>query len=487
MRIPAQGWGSRVVRLVVSSAAALALLCAAAPSMATVTITDCASDAHCQITGKRTTIDVPSDTVVLAGAIAPKAGTDMIRVRAQAIVVDGPSGGSVTADGKGKAIELDADGTVVVTGDLLSSNSNGNIVVHAVQMVKIQGPVDVESNGDIDIECTGANCPIVLTNAHFKSNRYLVNADGNIIWDGNFVELFSPRDLFKMKAANGSIKKSSAMNAALVAGHLRLDNSRGVDAVSEAQAFCESCQGIGTPSPTATPPRTSTDHRAAQETATPNGGTPTPTAGTPTPTSTTHSLTVARTAGHRRTAGRRRRRSIPRRCRSGRRSRTPSPTQTPALTATQTPPATTTATPQQTQTVTRTATPALTPTPNGTPTPANCNEVIGGVESTLFIEALGDIDLSCTSLLVSENISIKATGNIDLTNATLDNTSGKCGEITIDSGGQINIQGATIIDDDCPHPGDVSEMNGREQVPHTGFANVVGTPSSTTEPCDERR
>ncbi len=434
----------------VSGVGALALVCAAAPCMATVTITDCASDPHCEVKNKRTSIEVPNDTVVLAGAIVPKPGTDMVRVRAEVIVVDGAAGGSVTVTGKGKALELDATGSVIVTGDLLSSDANANIEITAVQMVKVEGPVDVESGGDIDIQCTGDNCPIVLTNAHFKSNRFLVDADGSIIWDGNFVELFSPRDLFKMRARNGSVKKSSAMTSVLAAGHvLRFDSARGVDAVSEAQAFCESCQ-IFSPSPT---PMETSVVPTPTHTVTPTGD-PTPThTPTPPPTATPSPTTPFETA------------SLP--------IGTPSPTSTPSPTKTTTPTQTTTAT--LTPTATRTATPTGIPTPTVTPTPTNCNDVIGGVESTLFIDADGDIDLSCTKIHVSENISIKATGNVDLTNATLDNTSGKCGEIII-NGAQINIQGATIIDDDCLSPGDVSEMNGREQVPHTGFANVVGTP-----------
>ncbi len=424
--------------------------------MATVTITDCATDAHCQVQNKRTTIDVPNDTVVLAGAITPLPGSDIVRVFAPAIVVDGASGGSISATGKQKAIELDATGSILVTGDLLSSDANGRIVITAVQMVKIEGPLDVESAADIDIECTGNNCPVVLTNAHFKGNRIFITADGNIIWDGNQTELFSPRDLFKLRSKKGSIERSGAMPAALAAGHLRgADNARVVDALSEAQAFCDVCptptptpspQGSFTPviNPTPTPTPTATNTGVIQ-TATP---TPTPTVPTPTPTGPTATPTA------------------PTATPTGGGTFTPIVVETPTPTATST----------MTQTPTRTATPTLTPTPNGTPTPGNCNVLIGGVESTLFIQAAGDLDLSCATIKVSEGISIKSGGAIDLTNAVVDNTSGKCGEITIDSVGTIDIQGATIVDDDCRGKPDVSEMNGREQVPHTGFANVIGTP-----------
>ena len=450
---------------------------ASAPSMATVTITDCASDSHCMVKNNRTTINVPNDIVVLAGPIVPLAGTEMVRVFAQAIVVDGSSNGSITVTGKGKAIELDAASTVIVTGDLLSSDPNSKIAITAVQMVKVEGG-DVESGGDIDIECTGANCPVVLTGSHFKSNRFLVDADGNIVFDGNDVELFGPRDLFKFRALNGAVLKASELQHALAAGHLRIENPRAVvDAVSEAQAFCN-CQVIGTPTPspsrtpTPTPQETASlpigtpsGTATATATETPVGPTPTPSAPTPTPTPTAPTPTP----------------TGPTPTPTG---PTPTVTQTPQETAslpigtpsgTATPTATATPTPAQ-----ATATPSLTPTgtptgPTVTPTPVGCNEVIGGVESTLFIQSAGDLDLSCTKIVISENISIKAVGNVNLTDATIDNSGGKCGEIVI-QGATINIQNATIIDDDCNAPNDVAEMNGREQLPHTGFANVVGTP-----------
>ena len=43
--------------------------------------------------------------------------------------------------------------------------------------------------------------------------------------------------------------------------------------------------------------------------------------------------------------------------------------------------------------------------------------------------------------------------------------------------GIVNIQSATLVDDDCPKAVDVSEINGREQLPHEGFNDIVGTPA----------
>jgi hypothetical protein len=99
-------------------------------------------------------------------------------------------------------------------------------------------------------------------------------------------------------------------------------------------------------------------------------------------------------------------------------------------------------------------------------------------------------DIACTDIILDGQtirtgrfITITAgtcgAGNISLVNAIVNNDFGKPGEIVITAAGgagMIDIDGAQITDDDDKGQVDVSEMNGREQVPHTGFNNVVGTP-----------
>ena len=163
---------------------------------------------------------------------------------------------------------------------------------------------------------------------------------------------------------------------------------------------------------------------------------------------------------------------------------TPTPTGT---TATPTPPLRTASLPLGTPTgptPTRTdPTPTRTPTPSGgtpapTPSPGSCcNTITGTTESTLTIRALNDIDLNHDHYIVAENITVTAGGNIDLTGTELRNDFGKCGEIVVTAGGQVNIQDATLVDDDCKNNPDVSTINGREEVPHTGFNDVVGFPA----------
>jgi hypothetical protein len=415
---------------------------------ATVTVTDCASDAHCVAISKKTVIQVPNDTVVIAGPIVPLPGTTTLQVLAKAIAVDGPSGGQISVTGKGQSIVLDA-ASVLVTGSLLSSDTNGKILIRGADTVQVQGPLEVDSGGEARITCTGIGCTLNVINTHFHCNHLVLDAQGDIIWDGDHVDTFGPRDLVVIDANNGSIRKSGAITIGLARGRLMAEvDVDKVDAVSEAVEFCQTCQGTPTPAGATPTPTPSTPLETASLPLGTPPGTPTATATDPTPTATPS--TPLSTA------------SLP--------IGTPSstgPTHTPTPTG-----GTRTATPTTPRTPTPTHTPVATPTPC-----EECGTVRGGIESTFFMTAAGDIDISGQQYNVAEGITISAGGNINLTNTLLDNDFGKCGEITVTSGAQITIDGATLIDDDCRGNPDVSELNGREAVPHTGFNGVVGKPA----------
>ncbi len=391
----------RMPKRLLPLASVLALLLAQRAA-ATVTITDCTSDPHCVARGKKTVIAQPNDTVVIAGAIAPLGGTETIQIRAKAIAVDGPSGGQISAAGKGRSIVLDA-ASILVTGALHSTNNNGKIFLRGIDMVQMQGPVDVDAaGGQTRIVCTGIGCTLAITGVHFSTNYLFIDALGDVIWDLNTADLHDARDLAVITSEGGSILKTGAITVALASGRLAAQVPRDkVDAVSEAVSFCETCQSTPTPTPVV-------------KTA------------TPTPPLRTASLPLGTPTG-------------------------PTPTRTPTPSG---------------------GTPAPTPTPGSC-----CNTITGSSESTLIIRALNDVNLSHDHYLIAENITVTAGGNIDLTNAELRNDFGKCGEIVVTAGGQVTIQGATLVDDDCKNKPDVSSVNGREEVPHTGFNDVVGFPA----------
>jgi hypothetical protein len=369
------------------------------PAAATVTITNCASDPHCVAQGKKTVILAPDDTVVVAGPLVPLSRTDTLQIFAKAIAINGASGGQISVAGKGRSIVLDA-ASVLVTGSLHSANNNGRILVRGTDMVQFQGPLDVDSGGDVRLVCTGIGCTLNIVGVHFQANYINLDALGDIVWDLNNLEMHGPRDLVRITSEGGSIRKSGAIMVALARGRLaaRVEGDK-VDAVSEAVGFCETCQPTPTPSPT-----------VAGKTATPPLQTASLPLGTPTGTATD-----------------------------------PTPTLTPG---------------------------GPTPTPT-----ACCNTEKSNVEGRLFVHAAGDADLSGDHYLVAEDIVVAAGGTVNLTNTELRNDFGKCGEIEVSAGGQINIQGATLVDDDCRGRPDVSELNGREEIPHTGFNAVIGSPA----------
>jgi hypothetical protein len=378
---------------------------AATRAHATVTITNCAVDPNCVARGLKTIVDVPDDTVVVAGPLVPLPDTTTIQIHAKEIAVDGASGGGISATGKGMSILLDAP-SILVTGTLQSANTNGKILLRGADTVQVQPPADLDSGGDVRITCTGGGCTLSVVGAHIHANHLVLDAQGDIVWDANTVSTFSPRDLIDIESHKGSIRKSGApgtMTVALARGRLVAEvvDEKKVDAVSEAVGFCQSCQQV-TPTPAATP--------------TQPGSTASLPISTPTPTD-------------------------------------PTPTRTP--------------------------TPAPgTPTPIPTSSPCSgCNHIKGEQESTLMIQAAVDVDVSGDQYAVAEGISIAAGGNVNLTNTELRNDFGKCGEIVVTSGGQINIQGAVLVDDDCRNKTDVSSLNGREELPHTGFNDVVGFPA----------
>lgn len=113
----------------------------------------------------------------------------------------------------------------------------------------------------------------------------------------------------------------------------------------------------------------------------------------------------------------------------------------------------------------------------------SANRLATGNEGELRVTAAGDVDLSASTALVAEEIIVRAgvgsgDGDVDLRGVTLRNDFGKKGQIVVEADegkGAIDIGDAVLVDDD-EGGSDVSELNGREAVPHTGFEGVVGTP-----------
>lgn len=119
-----------------------------------------------------------------------------------------------------------------------------------------------------------------------------------------------------------------------------------------------------------------------------------------------------------------------------------------------------------------------------------CDTFDGHNEGNVAINAFCQVNLTQSEVTTGEYITVNSglggalcqtPTNTLLVDATLDNDFGKLGEIAVTARGgqsQIDISGATLVDDDVRKPGDVSKLNGREEIPHTGFNNVVGVPAT---------
>jgi hypothetical protein len=122
----------------------------------------------------------------------------------------------------------------------------------------------------------------------------------------------------------------------------------------------------------------------------------------------------------------------------------------------------------------------------GSATISGCGNVFrSGTGGKMRVQACGQIDLAFASIDVADVIDIETTGtcgglaDIRLAGATVRNDFGKTGDIVVTAAGgaqTIDIGGATLIDDDRTSMPDVAQLNGRSQLPHQGFNNVVGTP-----------
>lgn len=424
--------------LVVTS---FAMLLAPMVAAADVTITDCAVDAACSKFGSKTVIKAPNDRVVVAAPIEPLPGTRVIKIEAREIQI-APAGG-ITADGKGHAIELLAETAIEIRGLLRATNTNGDVVVEAGGLINVLGPEGppppqqmLDAGDRVVIVCDGAGCIVSIKRATLNARRIYVEAEGDVQLCDNLFETASPRDLIRLTSHEGSIVQSPATLAPSARGQTPSTPTLGqvIDPLELLLGSCGLCEETFCGDGVIVPDETCDDASLIA------GGTPVFLPGAP----------------------------------PGRTCRPPNHPNDPCTfcgdgllqTGEQCDDGN-----------------AIDDDGCSNACLRVCeNEFRGGVESRMFATAAKDIDVAGVRLVieVAENITLTAGSTINLTNAIVSNLHGKQGEIEIEAGrgtGLVTIAGATIRDDQKGgQPEDVSEINRREDVPHTGYNNVVGTP-----------
>jgi hypothetical protein len=176
---------------------------------ATVMLTNCAA-APVKTQGSKTVVDVRPDDLVIACALAPLPGTDAILVRANKITVAGPAGG-VTANGKGRSIELRADADMTLTSASLDA-ANGNAKMRLVSETGFTITGTILNVGDatragreLRIECDGSGCPLSLSSSDLRANRIRILTDGPISGDLSTATTSGPRDRISIRSLKGAV------------------------------------------------------------------------------------------------------------------------------------------------------------------------------------------------------------------------------------------------------------------------------------------
>ena len=195
----------------------LGLVLLAAPAgAAVVTITDCLADPHVVVhaPSASTRIDIGSDDLVLACALAPLPGTDRIRIVAHDVTVQGPAGG-ITAPSDGVAIQVTASGrfTAVDTSIETTANNGSMDIASVGDMRFVSSTIDVggsTSGDDLRITCTGASpdCKITAINTTFESRLTFITAVGDIAFGTVHLVSHSPRDYIRVTSSHGNVDTS---------------------------------------------------------------------------------------------------------------------------------------------------------------------------------------------------------------------------------------------------------------------------------------
>jgi hypothetical protein len=169
------------------------------------TITNCMGAPVTTVNGK-TVINLPGQDVIIRCALMALPGTDRVEVNAGSITIDGPNGGSVTATGKGLAINLQATGAITIKdANVTAANGNGDAVVQAGGNIQVTGG-HLQAGAGFRVECTGAACTVNLNGVHAEANQLKIIGVGTVtITPGSVLKSHGPRDLIFIKSLTGDV------------------------------------------------------------------------------------------------------------------------------------------------------------------------------------------------------------------------------------------------------------------------------------------
>jgi hypothetical protein len=186
--------------------AAAMILSASAAHAATVNITNCTAAPVTKV-GSKTIINAPGDDVVIKCPLMALTNTDKVAITANSITVDGGSTGSITAPGKGTALELTAAaGITIDSADVIAANPNGKMNITAGGNINVTSSSHLEAGDIMKVLCTGAGCSINVTNSAIDGSQIFITADGDVTMSPtSSITTHSPRDLIVIVSNHGNV------------------------------------------------------------------------------------------------------------------------------------------------------------------------------------------------------------------------------------------------------------------------------------------
>ncbi len=169
------------------------------------TITNCGSPPFTTVNGK-TVLNAPGQDVIIQCALMNLPGTERVEVIAGSITIDGPNGGSVSASGKGLAINLQATGTITIKdATVTAANSNGDAIIQAGGNIVVFGS-QLQAGEALRVECTGSGCTVNFNGTHADANQLRIIGVGDVnITPGSVITSHGPRDLIFIKSLDGDV------------------------------------------------------------------------------------------------------------------------------------------------------------------------------------------------------------------------------------------------------------------------------------------
>jgi hypothetical protein len=174
---------------------------ASAAHAASVTISNCTA-APVTKSGSKTVINLPGDDVTITCPLMALPLTDKISITANSLTIDGsaPEAGSVTASGKGAALEITT-----------TANTNGKLTILAGGNINVTSGSNLQAGDQMKITCTNAGCSINVTDSAINGSNIFITADGDVVVNPtSSITTQSPRDLIVIVSNHGNVLLAGA-------------------------------------------------------------------------------------------------------------------------------------------------------------------------------------------------------------------------------------------------------------------------------------